>query len=251
MTPGAQAVQFHAHADEATWVDAALASIAAAIAADRALGHAVNLLLSGGGTPVPVYHALAHQLTRDTTVGLVDERWVEPDSPGSNARLLRSTLLPATDNASAASGLAPYAPRFWPLADMAQGWLASVEQANARCRSMPGLDRPTLVLLGMGDDGHTASLFPGCADLPHALASKEPYAALDAGTSAGAGAWRQRITLTPAGWKRARLRVLLLRGDSKRRIFERAVAAADPLAFPVFAAVANGGTPLVVHWCAA
>jgi len=233
--------RFHAHGSEAAFLEQVLDAVLAAVGAERAAGRPVNLLLSGGTTPVPLYRALAQHLPDPGGVlaGLVDERFVGTDSPGSNARLLHETLLAEV----------PVAPRFWPLADVALGLAGSVAQANARFASTPGLASPSLVLLGMGDDGHTASLFPGSPDLRAALDSTLPYAALDAGGCPGAGSWPLRISLTPSGWMHARRRLLLIRGEAKRRIFERAVQERDAALLPVGAAIRTGTAPLEVHWC--
>ncbi len=238
-------VRLHAHADEAALVRAVVGVVLETIADDRRRSVGSLLLLSGGGTPVPVYRALAaplRALSGDAgrlTVSLVDERWVAPDDDGSNARMIRSTLFGSDDGARGGG-------RFWPLVDWNRGLQASVDQANARLLAAP--ESISLVLYGMGDDGHTASLFPASADLSSALQATAPYVALDASGCPGAGAWPQRITLTPRGWKPARRRLLLLRGANKRRLFERALRERDAQALPICAAIAVGDAPLEVHW---
>ncbi len=230
---------FYEHADEASLVDAVALALAGAIEEDLARFSQCLLLLSGGTTPIPVYRALAPTLAerRGITVGLVDERWVDPQDPGSNARTLRESLL-----ATAGAGV-----HFWPLAEIDAGLLPTVARANERLRT---LSHPaTVVLLGMGEDGHTASLFPGSPDLPRALASAEPYCALDASGCPGAGQWTQRISLTPQGWRDARRRLLVFRGARKRQVFQNALGNPDAMVLPVAAAIAVGAAPLVVHWC--
>src|SRR3546814_1413727 len=70
----------------------------------------------------------------------------------------------------------------------------------------------------MGDDGHTASLFPGMLGLDQALASPTAYVAVDASGCPGSGPWPRRISLTPAGLEPSRMRLLLIRGEHKRRL---------------------------------
>jgi len=105
-------------------------------------------------------------------------------------------------------------------------------------------------VLGMGGDGHTASLFPGMHGLDAALTSHESYVAVDASGCPGAGAWLRRISLTPAGLAPANSRILLLRGADKRVVFEQALAGTDPHELPVRIAFTTPGATLDVYWCA-
>jgi len=226
-------IVWHAAASEREWV--AMSARAIEDALREALAHAseARLLLSGGSTPAPVHRRLASNDLdwARIVVGLVDDRDVGPDDDGSNARLVRETLL--FDRAGAA--------RFEPLrtSDSAP---ASAAAANARWSA------PDIAVLGMGDDGHTASLFPGASNLDAALAASEPYVAIDASGSRAAGAFPRRISLTPAGLAQARVRVLLLRGEDKRAIFERALDPGDVRELPVRAAIDLPGAPLHVFW---
>ena len=228
--------------DEARWIERAVAAIADALRAtcDTA-GHA-HLLLSGGSTPAPVYRALAAAplAWSRITVGLVDERDVEPSHEGSNAGLVRHTLLAAFAGAPAA------APRFRVLREAGASLAASLAAANDTSAFEPAA---SVVVLGMGEDGHIASLFPRARNLDAAFASTQRYALVDATGSAAAGRFPLRISLTPHAIAAAAARILLLRGASKRGVFERALAAGSTHEAPVRVAIQSPGRALRVIWC--
>ena len=228
--------RFHAYADVEAWADAASADIAALLQASLHATGATRLLLSGGGTPAPVYSALAQQALAWSRVriGLVDERWLPVGDANSNGRLAAETLLHGAATAA----------QFEPLLHADRTIGDCVALANAQAAGAPA----AIALLGMGPDGHTASLFPGMRDFDAALAARDDYLAVDADGCAGAGTWRQRITLGASGLTRAAQRVLLIRGDAKRALFEQARGGDDVHALPIRLAF-HGATPLRVHWC--
>lgn len=235
--PAAASYRLFVYPSTDAWTWASAVMIAAELRRDLHHRPRARLLLSGGGTPAPVYRALAKApLDWDRIdVALVDERWLLPDDPDSNARLVRSNLL--QHHAAAA--------RFEAMTQAGRRIEDAVATANAHAQQAA-----SVAVLGMGEDGHTASLFPNMQGLDRALASHQPYVAVDARGCPGARQWHRRISLTPAGLARAQCRLLLLRGERKREVFEQALGSGDVLRWPVLAALDSANaSPLQVHWC--
>jgi len=229
-------VHFLAYQSAEEWAWASAVGIAADLRRALDANPRARLLLSGGKTPAPVYEALAKApLAWDrVNVALVDERWLQPDDTDSNAYLVRHTLL--RDKAAAA--------RFETITRSGR----SIEESLAIAK-LHASQSPDVVVLGMGDDGHTASLFPGMQGLQSAIDSSSAYVSVDASGCAGSGPWPRRISLTPAGLAPARNRLLLIRGEAKHRLFERAIGGMDPLELPIRLAFNTPGARLRVHWC--
>ncbi|MFV0294241.1 MAG: 6-phosphogluconolactonase [Paracoccus sp. (in: a-proteobacteria)] len=176
-----------------------------------------SLCIPGGSTPAPMFSALAG-LPLDwanITVFLNDERWVPGDHPRSNSGMLRKTLL--TGPAAAASYL-----------DLYTGD-PSPEDAAPALSDRLGPHLPiTVLVLGMGDDMHTASLFPNTSGLEALLAQDAPPV-----MSAGGGA-EPRITLTAPALQSALNIHVMITGAQKRAALDAAIGA-DPVTAPISA----------------
>ncbi len=166
-----------------------------------------SLCVPGGTTPGPVFDILSGVDLdwANVSVFLNDERWVPEDSPRSNTRLLRERLLRGP--ASRARLVPLYAPAAQPedMLDALSGGLR------------PHLPISVL-LLGMGADMHTASLFPGADLLAEALDHNAPILMALRAEAAG----EPRITLTAPVLKGALRTHILIRGAEKRAAIERA-----------------------------
>ncbi len=235
-------VEWHESEDEATWARGAANAVAACLS--DGLGSTngtIRLLVSGGSTPGPVYRRLA-TIDLDwsrVAIGLVDDRDVPADDNGSNSRAIREQLL--RDRAAAAD--------FHPLRETATTLEAAIDFANRRWRD--AIDQPIVAaLLGLGDDGHTASLFPGARNLDAALAANQPYIHIDATDCEVAGDYPQRLSLTPFGLAQASQRLLLIRGAKKRDALIAALSDGPIAAMPIRLAWQPPLARLNVHWCA-
>jgi 6-phosphogluconolactonase len=198
----------------------------------RERGRAV-LVATGGRSPGPVYDRLGAAPVdwARVVVTLSDERFVPPDAPESNARLLRERLFQGP----------PARAAFVPLwRDLASPEDAARE-AEPAIRAMAPFD---VMLLGMGEDGHVASLIPGSPALAAGMDLRGERLVM--GVPAGTGAPPlARITLTLPALLQARVILLLIAGDTKRAVIDAALAGAD---LPVRALLTQDRAPVRVLW---
>ncbi|MBX3481821.1 MAG: 6-phosphogluconolactonase [Caulobacter sp.] len=175
---------------------------------DRGAGH---LCVTGGRSPGPVYDRLKDSPLdwSHVQVTLSDERWVDESSPDSNARLVRERLL--TGPAAAATFVSLRGDD----ADPEHGAWA----ADLRVAPLIPFDA---VLLGMGEDGHFASLFPGNPALEHGLDPAGARLVVHAPTGSPTGAPPQdRVSLTLHALMTAGLILVLVSGPAKRAVLDQ------------------------------
>ncbi|HYI13603.1 MAG TPA: 6-phosphogluconolactonase [Thermoanaerobaculia bacterium] len=169
-------------------------------AAERTIRQAnpTSVALSGGSTPKPLYESLGKSLPENVTWVLVDERYVPHDDPQSNAAMIERTLF--------ANGI----PERWlPFRTELHDPALTARELEREWHDL-GLTNLDLVILGCGDDGHTASLFPGTPvlEVEDRIASEVFVPRLD----------QWRVTLTKPVIRAAKLRIVLATGASKAPI---------------------------------
>jgi len=219
--------------DKQQLADALAEAIAANLKAGIAARGAASLAVSGGTTPALFFKTLSNRADiawEKVTVTLVDERWVDEHSDRSNARLVRANLL--QNRAAPATFVPLYQGGATPDPGKASAALAAVPHP---------LDA---AILGMGNDGHTASFFPGGDNLATALTADGPVVSMHA-----PGAGEPRVTLTLRQLLAARTLYLLIEGDEKARTLEQAEAQGPVEAMPVRAILRQTQTPLTIYWC--
>jgi 6-phosphogluconolactonase len=163
-------------------------------------------------------------------ITLVDERWVAEDEDGSNAALVKANLM--QNLASKANFIAMY--------NGAINNLAGVQQCQ---QDLAAMSRPVdVMILGMGNDGHTASLFPNCPNLQQAMAADNP--ALCAATTAPVEP-TQRMTWTGQQIHLARHKFLHLVGDDKLDTLAQAMQLRSQSKMPIFAFLQR---PIDIFW---
>jgi 6-phosphogluconolactonase len=192
-----------------------------------------SIAVSGGSTPTLFFRALGARADvpwENVTVTLVDERWVPETSERSNARLVRANLLQGPAAAA----------RFVPLYQ--GGAVPDPARTGAALAAVPTpLD---VALLGMGNDGHTASFFPGGDNLRAALTGEGPVVSM---TAPGAG--EPRVTLTLNRLLGARALYLQIEGEEKAATLRQAEGEGPVEAMPVRAILRQTAVPLTIYWC--
>jgi 6-phosphogluconolactonase len=171
--------------------------------------------VSGGSTPKPLFDAMAEaELDWDNIqIALVDERWVDRGHPRSNEDFMRGALEKRASAVAMFIGMKTGHATPFVAGDAVNARYAQVRQPF------------DCVLLGLGPDGHTASLFPDAEGLEAAMADDAPVCVpLRAKKSDVTGDEVERMSLSLSAIAAARDVVLMITGDEKKAVLERALA---------------------------
>ncbi|OYZ23117.1 MAG: 6-phosphogluconolactonase [Bdellovibrio sp. 28-41-41] len=203
-----------------------------------------SLVVSGGSTPKPLFQELqkAELDWSKIYLTLADERWVSTDHADSNEKLVRDNLVSKELN-------------FISLKNQAQTPFLGVAKTNHDLATLP---KPfDVVLLGMGDDGHTASFFPGSKDLASALypesnpeSNPESKDTLCAGLTPPPYAAHPRMTLTLPTLLNAKKIIILFTGIDKKNVYLKACEDGPIEILPIRAIIKQQQTSVEVYWTA-
>lgn len=191
-----------------------------------------SLLVSGGRTPMPLFQLLSEQSLdwSKVDVSLVDERWVSETDDASNTKMVKANLL--QNNAAQAN--------FVGLVTDAE----NAQDAVSACTdNLSNIKQPfDVLILGMGEDGHTASLFPCSEQIKAGLdrSSNARYIAVQPTTAP-----HQRMSLTLDAILTSQNIFLHLTGVGKQTVLDQALAGDDPLEMPIRAVLQNADVELM------
>jgi 6-phosphogluconolactonase len=228
-------VEIKRYPDAAALADRLAADIAASLSQAIAQRGLASLVVSGGNSPVKLFHALSIRPLdwSRVCVALADERWVDPTDAGSNEKLVRDGLLHDAAAAARFAGVKNAAPT--PDLGAVSAW-----ETFAR------VPRPfDATVLGMGDDGHTASLFPHSPNLRNAL---DPSAAAGCVGMWAPTAPHARLSLNLSALLDSRRVYILILGEAKWRTFTTANGPGPVEDMPVRAVLRQDHAPVEVVW---
>ncbi len=194
-----------------------------------------SIAVSGGSTPKGFFKALSEKDLdwKRVTITLADERWVDINSSDSNTRLVHENLL--QNKASAA--------KFFHLKQGENLCDETLVDLNlAANNSLLPLD---VLILGMGEDGHTASLFPCSKQIEQGLDTNTAEALMKVEPTT---APHQRITFSFAALSDSKNTFLHICGDSKKQVLDKALSSVDMFEMPIRAFLQNDDINTQVYW---
>lgn len=217
-------------------LDQALAkTIATRLSASIAKKGQASLVVSGGSTPLNLFKLLSLQplAWEHVFVTLADERWVDNQHDASNEKLVRANLL---QNHAAKAQFVP----------LKNDYATAEAGAPLKRQDILAMPHPfDVVILGMGDDGHTASLFPNATNLTKGLdmANKETVISM-----MPTAAPFERITLTLPALLDSQAIFIHIVGENKKAVLQEALADHDVNHMPIRAFLAQHSVPVEVFW---
>ncbi len=216
---------WHAFADRETLDQVLAANVSARLQKGIAARGAAHLVVSGGSTPIKLFSMLADADIEwgRVVVLLADERWVPVDHEDSNERLVRETLL--TGKAKSA--------KFLSLLPTPNDEITNIADLSTLLGSLPSFD---VVILGMGEDAHTASLFPCATALREGLTTEQ-----GALITRPHNAPHQRVSMSKHRLQATEHGVIHVVGDHKKAVLELAKKSKDEMRYPISAFLGPAG----------
>ncbi len=216
--------------------DALASRVASALGEAIAARGSASIAVSGGSTPKLFFNALSAHGELDwskVTVTLVDERFVPADNPRSNHLLVSENLLKGPASTA----------KFVPLyQDAPDAEAAAVLASSATADFCAPFD---VVILGMGNDGHTASFFPGGDHLKEAIDPSRPRGIL---TMEASGAGEKRLTFSYSALSDAGLLVLHIEGQEKAETLAKALSDGPVEDMPIRAILRQAPSLVEIYW---
>jgi 6-phosphogluconolactonase len=236
MTTDTQELALFAFDDRAGAENALGTALAASVKAALEEGRRARIALSGGSSPAPAYAKFAAMELdwSSVDIALVDDRWVDLDSVGSNEAMVRE----AFKDAKGVTIFGMKTPHTTPFEAQ-----ATLDPTYAALTPFDA------IVLGMGPDAHTASWFPGSPQLAQCLNANAPETVMgvDASAAPVSGAYPLRMTLTLPPIAQAEQVILLLYGDDKKQVLVNALNT-PVMQAPIKAALEACDDRLVVFW---
>lgn len=192
------------------------------------------LCVSGGSTPVNFFQALSQQELdwSKVTVTLADERWVDSNHADSNQKLVQDNLL--INKAAKANFIALY------------NDAVTAKEGETYCNDLMGqVGTFDVLILGMGGDGHTASLFPQAERLDEGISMTSGLHAL---ATNPVTAPHDRMTLTLPRLLNSKKIIVHITGQEKKDVIQKTLTLKDPKQLPIATVLQQDSVPPTVYW---